>query len=266
MNRVRALQNLILAAHFGLGLLIALPSWAGVVVSRQLFKSAAIGSFTAQAVLLGLWCGLSIKPTARRWMTGGIGAALIWALAVTAFHGWRSGGAKIAMLLWLIMPFLAVGGLATVLRRRGFYCQPTGDHLPDAAPDAFQFSLGQLFTVVTACALLFTLTRGLRSLGQAVTGAVFVVAGEFFAIMFGVQMLACLWTAFGRGDWGRRVWVPLLIACLWPLLLAYATGREHADYPQFLALALIQASVILSTLLGLRTAGYRLGRTAERVK
>jgi hypothetical protein len=112
--------------------------------------------------------------------------------------------------------------------------------------------------ITSGCALLLALARGLRTMGEGMSVPVFLGAGGFLAVVFGVQTLACLWAALGQGCWSRRIWLLLFIACEWPRLLTFAAGGHQGQYALFAFMALIQAGLVVLTLIVLRGAGYRL--------
>lgn len=261
MRRPVTCTSMLLGVHLMLGISLAIYGGSGLTwPTRLVFKGVTIGAFMSQAVLAGLWIGLSSLGVHRRVAIGSAAAALIWALAITAFDGWKNGGAMMAMLLWLIVPWAAVSATAIVLRRYRIHCLATKPGSVEEHGEGIQFSLRQFALIVAACAVLLSLVRGMKSSGAPLTIVSFLLTGGVFAIAFTVQTLACLWAALGLGSWKGRLWLPWSLAFVWSPLVAYAAGGLPAHYQLLGIVALACVSLVLETLFAVRLAGYRIVR------
>jgi len=229
MIKSKTCVRLLVGVHLALGIFTAVFGNLGLI-PHLTFRVLLIGIFLGQAISAGLWAGLSNHSAPRRIVQGFFAAGLIWAFGVTACHGWTMGGAKIALLLWIVVPWAAVALAGNVLRRYDIRCAPTETGLADSPPEGIQFSLRQLAIMVATCAILLSLVRGLHNAGTALTIASFLLAAGAFAIAFALQALACLWAALGAGAWIRRIWLPLLLALIWAPLLAFASGGHSQLY------------------------------------
>lgn len=259
MFRAETCVRLLIGLHLTLGVSVAILGSRGAT-PHVVFRILLIGVFLGQAVSAGLWTGLSNRSAPRRIVQGLLAAALIWALGVTACHGWTMGGAKVALLLWVVVPWAAVAIAASFLRRHGIRCAAAETGQADLAGEGIQFSLRQLAITIATCAALLSLVRGLHNAGQALTIVSFLLAAGAFAIAFVLQALACLWAALGAGAWIRRIWLPMLLALVWAPLLAFAGGSHPQQYLQFGAAGVLCISLVLTSLLAVRFAGYRLVR------
>lgn len=259
MFKPKTCVRLLIGVHLALGVFTAVFGNLGLI-PHLTFRVLLIGVFLGQAISVGLWTGISNRSAPRRIVQGLLAAALIWALGVTACHGWTTGGAKIALLLWLVVPWAAVAIAASFLRRYGIRCAAAETRQADLAGEGIQFSLRQLAITITTCAALLSLVRGLHNAGQALTVVSFLLAAGAFAIAFVLQALACLWAALGAGAWIRRIWLPLLLALIWAPLLAFASGGHSQLHLRYSATGLLCISLVLVSLLAVRFAGYRLVR------
>lgn len=258
MFRPEAYIRLLIGLHLTLGVSVAIFGNRGGI--PLVFRVLLIGVYLGQAISAGLWTGLSNRSAPRRIVQGLLAAALIWALGVTACHGWTSGGAKIALLLWLVVPWAAVAIAASVLRRYDIRCAAAETGQADVPGEGIQFSLRQLAITIATCAVLLSLVRGLHNAGQALTIVSFLLAASAFAIAFALQALACLWASLGAGAWIWRIWLPLLLALAWAPLLAFAGGGHSQQFVQYGATGGLCISLVLASLLTVRFAGYRLVR------
>lgn len=263
MSRGKAYIALLLVAHAILAVSVAVLG-AGRInwLSRENFKGIVIGIFLGQVVSVAAWGALSNSGRFRRLAGSLLAVGMIYSLAVTSFHGWSNGGARIAMFVWLLVPGAAVALTATALRRVGIRCIRMEKLHSETQTEAIQFSLRQLALVVAICSALLVLVRGMKSEGTALTAASFILAGSVFAIVFVFEVLACLWAALAAAPWARRIWLPWLLAFAWWPLIAYAIGGDASHYMSIGILAVICVSLTLETLLTVRLAGFRLVRDA----
>lgn len=261
MGRSRSCIALLLGAHTMLGVLLAVFGNSGFMwPSREIFKGVVVGVFLGQVVSAALWSGLANGPLWRRLGGGLLADGMIYSLAVTSFQGWTNGGARIAMLLWLVVPWAAVVMAAATLRRFGIRCTSVEAQYFEAQSEGIQFSLRQMAIVIAICATLLGLVRGMKSQSLGLTVTSFLLIGSVFAIVFVLQMLVCLWAALGVAPWARRIWAPWLLAFAWWPLMAYASGGAGSDFLGIGILAVTCVSLALESLLAVRLAGYRLVR------
>jgi hypothetical protein len=264
MSRTNTYIRLLLGGHLSIAVLMAI---GGNIVPMGrppvVFTVLLIGVFLAQAVSAGLWTGLSNRSAPSRFARGFVAAGLIWGFAFASCYSWTPAHAWISLLLWVAVPWVAVAIAASLLRRFGIQCAAIETEPAEPQAEGIQFSLRQLAIAIATCAVLLSVVRGLRSASSALTIASFFLTAGAFAIAFTLQALACLWATLGVRRWASRIWLPLLLALAWAMLMVFAFGGHlwrPEQYAHLLAIELLCTSVTLASLLAVRFAGYRIVR------
>ena len=136
---------------------------------------------------------------------------------------------------------------------------------PNPADTRPQYSLLTLLLVLSLAALVMGLVRSTRMADGPSDAAAMVVQYVFFATVFGINIVATVWSTLGVGSVPRKLAVVVAVSAI--LGLSLGVGARHDTIGWWLLassslMTLIPTAIIASTLLSLRPLGFRLTRLA----
>ncbi len=218
--------------------------------SMEIFFSVVL----SQAGLLGMWLGLAGYPWKNRLFSGLLGLAYL-AIAINSFI--PPGVPLVATLVYSMLmpvPCLAVALFMGCLRWYGVAIVAGDD--TDARRPGLQFSIRHLLILTTVVALIFAF-KPTDVEHTMLTSLVLLAAIGLCATCV---VLGALWAALVAGHPGPRIPVVLSLAAFMGTLPPYYVGMKLSDTASMAAVSCIQATIIISSLLVIRSLGYRLVR------
>ena len=224
--------------------------------------------FISQGALIGLWAGLGQSPIAWRLpasIGGGAAVYMTLSMACLAERGAGAGSAEdwIFPAAFVLAPLVAVGLLATAMRRRKFAVERLAPGEGRGERRDAQFSLFHLFAITFVAAILFTLVRQLRAVSNAgPTPWHLCLFAAFNALVSALHTQICVWSALCTGRFAARLAALLSSTALAAAVYGLAAGGRPNDYLTMVALMSAYSIVTAGSLLVLRRFGYRLTRQA----
>ena len=255
------LLMLLIAVHVMAGLWLTWEVWSRTgLIAPALFHLLWMGTVLGQAGLIGLWAGVS--PTRRTtWWLGVIcGALVLWAEGLMAFREWAARAVILSLIL-VLAPLCFSAALTAIMCRRGMRLAQAHEISATSATEAIQFSLKQLLLLISAMAIALSAARALHALsllGLGVTLACAVLLVVVFGVIFAGQTLTSLWATLGLARWYWRLPAPLLLAALGGALMGYADGGSRVHYEAWIPTTVLQAAIVIATLIVIRRLGFRL--------
>jgi hypothetical protein len=128
-----------------------------------------------------------------------------------------------------------------------------------SAPDTptFQFSIKGLLLLTLGVALSITVAKAINAY---VGGPRFLVHLLFWAAAIAVTGLASSWATLTAAHPGLRSMFVLLLSAASGALVAFGFNEGWDTYFYLIAITVLQALIVLTTLLVVRSCGYRLTR------
>jgi hypothetical protein len=248
----------LIAAHLAADVLAA---WiVRAFLGRQEFEivgPAALGLLGAQGVLLAHRYSLVNDRRSNFEVIGALSwLGLIVYLGAPAF---RATGAPNAFsgLLFFQLPLLCTGLIDMLLCKRGYAITRCDAHTTSAGVDAFQFSLWQLFAVLSGAAVVLALARLARTIidSPAVAAALFGILP--LASALGLVPLLAPWAALGARRPVPRCIALNLLAVFSALTPAFVGKATLWVTCMIVSPVITQALVVTGSLLAVRRIGYR---------
>ena len=249
----RAPLWLLVAAHVVLGLLFSFWSAAQgelPIVLDLLLLVPVFGLTFAQTSLLGFW---AVFSSAAWWIRlAGLVGGIVYLEIIFAI-----GLASSDLLLLVAMATGGIAAVFAVVRWRYARLEHFPQHVSLTAQEGLKFSIRGLmiFTFIVAVALVRI--RTLRE--NPPTGYLPVLA--LWSLCFAVVGLAGVWAGLGLARPMPRIAVCLLISAVLGLLFVYCVNAdEWQSYFYIVSVMVLQAAVLISSLLIVRSCRYRLVR------
>jgi hypothetical protein len=256
--------SLLIALHASLDLMACRAATPLVLCPNPDFiVSLLFGIELGQATLLGLFLAMAPAPLWLRVAivaTGGafIGWVFVYSGTLPPPLGW------VGMVVFVAGPFAASAMAAWVLRfRAGYLIQSTYDPA-HKLPHPLRYGLRDLFGLITLIALVLGLARWLREiltepwLVVAALGAMPLLAGLL------AQSLAAVWATLSPGPAFRRCAAIIPITIVGGSAFPFVGKSSPELYAMVCAPLIIQACLLVGSLLVFRALGYRLGRSQPR--
>ena len=228
-----------------------------------------------QACLLGVW--LAMGTCGSRWRMAGTLGGIAYLSIIWAFHTWSVSPAMplyVAPILptMFTVPIIGIATILLVVRRWKAQLVVPGIDFPVQAIKRLQFSIRHLFFLTAAVAVLIMIAQR-ASVLLANDVSFWPRQAKMiceYSLGFGSTALAAVWAVLGFGRPTERIPVVLLLAVFTGTLIAYIEFPGWA-YISFWAIGgepiqqVLAAVVVATSLLVVRSNGYRLVRRSPRV-
>jgi hypothetical protein len=242
------------ARHIVLGIIarllapIELPNVFGLV---RLPVVPLVASALCQAFLLAVWGATSSGSPWRRLAGLAAGAVYLEALLPSDFRRELLGMSTITVAV--------VTATLLVIRMLGVRLNPFTDSAQPTPPETegFRLSIRGLMLVTAAVALL---SAGARALQEEPHRLVLLMA--VWAMCFVTVGLVALWAVLGLGRPLRRGVVVFVLSPILGACFAFASQAHRAGWVYILLIMLLYPTLLLSSLLVVRSCGYRFVRRA----
>jgi hypothetical protein len=200
----------------------------------------------SQISLATIWA--SLAPSDRFFHA--VGAASAISLLLLALMYAEPIGAG-----WFVLVGIHVVGLAgpLMLSRRHLLLDSTGSAGSDEGASCIQFSLQQIFVVVSCAAIVLGLLRVVSFAAQA------MIVFCSFGLLFATIGWTSVWAIYGKHPWPLRLLTLLTFAAGAGGLTGWLVRDSQFEVAMgHAALNLLQSLLVAGSLLVLRVAGYRL--------
>ncbi len=242
---------ILVLCHVVVGIVASICSADQIAISSAIF----LGIIFCQVSLLGMWFGLGASP----WMLRLIGliAGSVY-LAIECGLGINELDFEIILLVTL--PIALVSVMTWIVRRcRGTLQRVEADH-PEVH-EALQFTIGHLMLLTFVVACLLTAGKyaapwlpGLGMLSQI----------ALLGVCYAAVALTAIWAMLGDRHLVVRGAVVMVMASLAGFLADYILDEDPSGIIFWPATTLLQASLLIASLLVCRIAGYRFVAKASR--
>lgn len=249
---------LLLIAHVILGLFFSI--WSAVqgrldFVLELLLFVPVIGFTLAQTALLGFWAAFA---PARWWMRlAGLIVGIIYLECLVA------AGDSTEEITWLAA--MSTGGIAAIfglIRWRYAELRRFSQQDPQDNQEGLRLSIRGLLLFTFMVALMIVGVEGLR---KNVTPVPTPFLISVWSLCFVVTGLAGTWTGLGLARPMLRSIVVLLISAVLGALFVYCIRAPWQSYFYITATMVLQAGVLITSLLVVRSCGFRLVRKTNPV-
>ena len=252
----------LVAAHLALGVTAGVLAPVEVRSSwlRRMFPPAGLDLILivplfavalSQALLIALWGTVSTAAPGKQLARLVVGVVYLEALFSSELRGEFRGLSTVTVVLFTVS--LLVGrALGIRVTRRG-----GSDQGPRTEAEGLRFSIRGLMLLTVVVALLSSGARLLRA-----TPAHFFLVVVVWSVCFVVVGLVALWVALGTARPPRRVPALFVLSPVLGAFFAYAVHAHEAGQVYITLTMLLYPTVLLGSLLVVRSCGYRLVRRA----
>jgi hypothetical protein len=205
-----------------------------------------------QACLLGTWAAFSGAPRWVRLAGLVVGAVCLEILLVAGENNSLTGLAALAS-VGVSLPLLAA-------RRQGARLLRLPRPPEPPASRGLRLTIRGLMLLTLAVALLIAGAKGMReTFGRG--PSLFLVM--IWSLCFVAVGLAAVWTALGRSRTLQRSLVVLALASALGVFFSFGINEGWDSYVFVIMVMVLQAAIVLGSLLVVRSCGYRLVRQAK---
>ncbi|QEH39044.1 hypothetical protein OJF2_76560 [Aquisphaera giovannonii] len=237
---------------FGIAAAMLAPTKVyGVYGAEGFLMVPSLASNFCQAVLLPLWVAYAGAPTWRRVAGLVAGTAYLEALAPAVVRREIPGIVAVAVAATTAVCYVGRALGIRIARREA------GDEPPGARFGPLRFSIRGLMLVTAAVAVLCAGARALQESSAPIAGL-----PAAWALCIVAVGLAALWASLGDARPRARGPAVPALASLLGASLAYAFGAHARGWVYIISTMLLYATVLLGSLLVVRSCGYRLVRRA----